>query len=457
MRHSNAMLGALTEKLAGLGRVDQAAARQPITGLAVASAVAVPLLAFLYLLSIPMNHDVAWLLEASRRWVGGAELYRDIIEINPPLIFFENVIFTAGTLTKAGYLAGTCVAIAISALWSRKPLIVSASLTLVGLHDFGQRDHLALIFLTPYLMIEDPRQRIPRIAWAFFGAALKPHFLIIPLAFAMARRSREALVDVMLLTALCGLFWVAAVLVWPAYLTDIVPLGNAVYSAFGEAPGAREAVLAFLAFAIAALVALHDKPLLPLATAVIGAVACFFLQGRYWPYHLVPAIGLSAIVVLLAATRSNGPMRAGLFLAGLGLLAINPFVGKKTYQASVIPVGVNIVLFLSDSVPTAYPMVTECGVFNASRYPTFWTIPGAWNSGNEKIFKSEIAKADADIRRYKPEIIFEDLYLGKFRTAFRFPDWLDLSDYRRVDGGAPRFQAWLRKDLNPSIFEAQKC
>jgi hypothetical protein len=427
------------------------------TGIAITSAVAIPLLAFAYLLTLPMNHDVAWLLEATRRWVGGAELYRDIIEINPPLIFIENVLLTGGMLSKPAYLAGTCAVIAISAIWSRKPLVVAASLTLVGLHDFGQRDHLALIFLTPYLMVDDPKRRLPRILWAFLGAALKPHFLLIPLAFALAKRTREALTEFMLLTSFCGLFWLSVVLIWPAYLTDIIPLGNAVYSAFGIAPGAKEAILAFLALAIAALVAMHDKPLLPLATAAVGAVACFVVQGRYWPYHLVPAIGLSAIVVLLAASRSAGLMKLGLAFAGLGLLATNPIVGGYSYQPSVIPKGVTTILFLSDAVPTAYPMVTECGVFNASRYPTFWTLPGAWNGGKTAIFKSEIAKANADIRRYRPEIIFEDLYLNKLKTDFHFPDWLDLSDYRRVAGGAPRFQAWLRNDLDPIILDAPKC
>ena len=82
------------------------------------AAVVFPLLAFIYLLSIPMNHDTSWLLEATRRWVEGGRLYVDIVEINPPLIFLENVLLSGGTLTKAGYLAGVAITIAISALWS---------------------------------------------------------------------------------------------------------------------------------------------------------------------------------------------------------------------------------------------------------------------------------------------------------------------------------------------------
>ncbi|MEP7218497.1 MAG: hypothetical protein ABI876_06250, partial [Bacteroidota bacterium] len=35
-----------------------------------------------------LNHDVAWIIHGAGRWLEGAGLYRDIVEINPPLIFY---------------------------------------------------------------------------------------------------------------------------------------------------------------------------------------------------------------------------------------------------------------------------------------------------------------------------------------------------------------------------------
>ena len=35
-----------------------------------------------------MHHDVAWYLYATGRLLDGATLYRDIIDLNPPLIFY---------------------------------------------------------------------------------------------------------------------------------------------------------------------------------------------------------------------------------------------------------------------------------------------------------------------------------------------------------------------------------
>ena len=39
-------------------------------------------------LGATLNHDSAWYLDATSRWLNGAALYRDIIEVNPPLAFF---------------------------------------------------------------------------------------------------------------------------------------------------------------------------------------------------------------------------------------------------------------------------------------------------------------------------------------------------------------------------------
>ncbi len=38
--------------------------------------------------SKPLNHDAAWYLYGAGRVVQGAKLYRDIVDINPPLIFY---------------------------------------------------------------------------------------------------------------------------------------------------------------------------------------------------------------------------------------------------------------------------------------------------------------------------------------------------------------------------------
>ena len=46
------------------------------------------LASLVYFLHTTLNHDVAWYLVAADRFLDGARLYRDIIEVNPPLAFY---------------------------------------------------------------------------------------------------------------------------------------------------------------------------------------------------------------------------------------------------------------------------------------------------------------------------------------------------------------------------------
>lgn len=426
--------------------------------LAVALISIAPLLAYLYLASRPVNHDVAWLLEATRRWIGGAKLYRDIVEINPPLIFFENLLLTGGLLTKHAYLAGTCIVIGVSSAWSSKwhgigtALIVAASLCIVAISDFGQRDHLALIFLVPFLLAPDdlsPRERIALGVWGFLGVGLKPHFAIIPCLFVVAQCvSAKSTIPLwrlqnFVLGALClGLVVVVAV-IWPHFFTEMIPLGRAVYPFY--AGGLTEIDLTSACICIAVGILVQNRPL---GTAVLAAVLVYFLQGKFWHYQLIPSLGLGAI----AALTSKGVVR---WLA-LPLLAASPVIGPNPYPGPPIPKGVRTVLILSDRVSAAYPNVFECGITNASRYPTFWTLPGAWRMGDKQLFAQSIANLNADLKAFRPEIIYSDTRPGRIGGSFRFRDWADLSNYRlaRQNG---RYEVWLRRDLAISILDGGGC
>jgi len=39
----------------------------------------------------PINHDSGWYLYAAGAFMDGAKIYRDLIDINPPLIFWLNI------------------------------------------------------------------------------------------------------------------------------------------------------------------------------------------------------------------------------------------------------------------------------------------------------------------------------------------------------------------------------
>lgn len=444
--------------------------------------IAAPVLTFLYMRAFLLNHDVAWLLVATQRWVAGEALYRDIVEINPPLIFFVNIALTAGLLTKSAYLAGTTLVIAISGLWvlfARGPQLALFSvfaMVFAGWTDYGQRDHLALIFLIPYLA--SGRDGGPAHwsagVWAFFGVGLKPHFAIIPIAFTIGecircRSVKPALATSnLVLLGLCLAWLCLAALAWPIYFTKIIPLARLTYDALGFPPlPAHHASLALM-IGLAGLAWKRSPNLFPLACAAIGAFAEFYLQGRFWPYQFVPPMGIMMLFCLAFAWEGRRSPIALIGIVAIILALRQLLFGPHRYPPPFVFQGISPVLILSERVSAAYPQVLECGVVNASRYPSLWTLPGVWNRIHRsevarpearKQFQSQVNAISADIRRFHPKIIFEDLRPTYFAGNFAYSDWLDLSNYKRiaVDG---RYAIWLRIDLSPLTIEApyaNKC
>jgi hypothetical protein len=397
--------------------------------------------------------DIGWLIEASRRWLAGAVLYRDIIEVNPPLIFYETVALSGGMVTQPAYVGGVCVVIALSSLWVlrlRGPYIALcavASMIFAGMQDFGQRDHLALIFGLPLLL----RKRVPTKesaflgCWAFFGFGLKPYLMLIPLADGalralLARSPRELAAPCYVALAALSCTYVAAVaVVHPLYLSEMVPLGRFVYWAYDVDLAVNLVVLSFVLLLVAAIVILdRNREIYPLAAAMIAALASFYIQGRYWTYHFVPALGLGMVLAMIQVRRDWK------FTLLVALLIADQFVsGVPPRMNTPIPPGAKSVAILSSVVGAAYPAVLDQHAFNATRYPALWVLPGAWAIANDPkrsptdraralgILAHERTTILGDIGRYRPEYVMADTHLKHFTRPF---------DYMRFLGPIPGYR-----------------
>src|SRR5262245_24004550 len=69
-----------------------------------------------------LNHDPSFLLVATRRWLNGAVLYRDIMEINPPLIFYMTapavlISEMVNVSESVVFVVLVCIAAGISVAW----------------------------------------------------------------------------------------------------------------------------------------------------------------------------------------------------------------------------------------------------------------------------------------------------------------------------------------------------
>lgn len=406
--------------------------------------------------------DIAWLMEGSRRWMAGGDLYVDVIEVNPPLIFYENLLLTAGQLTHSAFLAGVCTVIALGGWWvlrlagSHAALASVAAMILSGASDFGQREHLALIFAIPFLL-GDKAGRGERIAlglWAFLGVGLKPTLAAVACLPALVRaweaRSWRPLFSAELVTLgiACLAYVTLIAILHPAYFIEIVPLAWFVYDAYGRPPSYVELALCFciLSLAVYCFAANDNRPL---AAAALGALLSYFLQGKHWSYHIVPPLGLAILLGLLSHRRLCHLLAVLLMMAK----PLNALPDRT--KVTMVPHGRSFAVLIAH-LSGAYPGSLYCGMHHATRYPSLWTLPGAWNKYHDadpavrararQVLVKERAIIRADILSQQPESILIDIRTEKpyFQHPFDYTAFFGpLPGYRYHETRGP-YAIWTR-------------
>lgn len=303
----------------------------------------------------PLNHDVAAVLDFSRRWLAGERLYVDLLDVNPPLIYLLNLapaalarwtvlspvqalllclLGYAGLLwamtdaLRAGRHEGTVEA---AVLTTTLPLL----LVMAG-SDFGQRDVMMGMAAIPYALLAARRIEGPPVSWrlalgvtviAALAFALKPYFLAVPLlveALVIRRRSfprwrRDPVPWVM------GIVWLAYLLViligFPVYWRQVLPFAFEVYGSIHgpgfwgvlgtDVMGAAALLMLAMPFALRRQSGAFGQTL---AAAAGGAFLSAWAQHKGWTYHVMPVtiLGCGAVVVMAArwADRALPAVRA---------------------------------------------------------------------------------------------------------------------------------------------------
>jgi hypothetical protein len=388
------------------------------------------------------DHDVAYWLMASDRILGGARLYRDLIELNPPVNYAISMVpvliarllsvdaiatYHALVVLLAIGVTAACVGLAQRAL-VLGPLrarmlalpILFAFLLIPG-GDFGQREHLLAIVLLPYLVIlaGDP-MRIGRSTRLAVGAAagvviaLKPYFglyLIVGEAMLLLRQRPPRLVlraDAAAIVAVVAAVVLATVIVFPEYLGFIVPLGREIYHGY-EMPvlaviTAPEILLSSMMCLLALLLAVRNAAgasrdlVCVLAAFAAAAIAIFGLQRKGWPYQVLPALVFAAIALgvsltdrLVAYVARRG--RTGRAIAAATLAVVLPGAllaslsfAISAHRATEVRPLVDLVahatprraLFLSSHLLYAYPVVNYAGASWPYHYHHLLPLPGLY-------------------------------------------------------------------------------
>lgn len=322
---------------------------RPAASLIVAAVVALILvLGGSAVFAFPAHHDLAWILYMAAQWIDGAALYRDVVEVNPPLIVFFSLpaAFLArvtGTWDIAVYrmmvlvlAAGSLVFSAHIAqkLYADRPIARGTLLTaaafafaLLDTMQFGQREHITLVLLLPYVLLAacrvsgaPVRRRTGSAAGVMAGIALafKPHFVIPWLAveaylhFARLRgpgaagRTRIAVWR----PETAGIFvaalgYLAAVVLFTPEFFRFAAYTVQTYGGYGamnrwllitRLPTVRIiAALSAAAILMPPVTGSGTRVRHTLAVAALGFLIAAVAQGKGWSYHWVPAYGFAVI------------------------------------------------------------------------------------------------------------------------------------------------------------------
>jgi hypothetical protein len=432
-------------------------------------------------LSTTLNHDSAWYLQATRRLLDGARLYEDIVEVNPPLAFLLAVppVWLAqliGVSPIAPFflwvfaLAGAALVLVHKVLRAqpgisageRLALMIAAllALTLGGWQEIGQREHFLLIFATPYLMLAslraagggvDRRLALAIGAFAAFGFALKPHFLLVvavsELWLVLKARRLTALrrPELAALMMLLAAYWAAVALFAPAYFGRIVPWALTVYGSYSASLEQVFWHTETLLLALALTVHLsfrRPSPLRQMAGIFLAAAVCLWLvdivQSKDFIYHRIPVRGALIVTLTACLLASLQGAREGTGRTirrcwrrpALALLALVATLGWLADQGSyrnrflehALPLvraqgGARTLYVFSSNVWQAFPLANYAGLRSVSRYPTLWLLPGARAGGPASLSGQAERRAIAryvaasvleDFRRRSPDLVLVD-------------------------------------------------
>jgi len=376
-------------------------------------------------LSGSIDSDVASQLWIAQRIHEGARLYRDIIEVNPPLWFWMALpIDRLASLLHVPAASVLCVAFGVLVALSlaaterlirhipsgnRALLLAYAALVLAALPwvHVGQREQIVLIGALPYAALIAARREgrsVPVLLavgigiGAALGFALKHYFLTVPIALelwllsGLGRRWRPLRPETLAIAGV-GAAYAAALLIERDYLTRIVPLVRLAYSQFGP-HSMRFLFNPYLVISAGLLVftAAHARILFSRSSSVSAALfvtalafgASYFIQFKGWPYHTLPLLGCASLALAALLVEAASPPRLlriltpallALPLVASASEATHPTLRNRDALAAVAGLhrGDEVGFLVTD---TAIPSMVslEYGFRNPSRYNGIWMM-----------------------------------------------------------------------------------
>jgi len=291
--------------------------------------------------------DATWFLMIARQIQAGATVYsNELIEINPPtMIEFARLALAVSeplgitAVTAWRLLVFTCMlaSLGLSLALLRRALepedttlflpaavVFAIALGVIPGMSFGQREHIIVLLMTPYVLAaalhadgRRPALVLSLACGVMLGVAMtiKPHYALIVLSVEavvvlQTRQPRGILRAETLGAAATAVVLAPALLArYPGYLSVAVPYALRYYEDYDELVLSlpHGGYVAGGTAAIAAIGWLGLRPAVPvtLYAAGLGAVVAFLAQRKGWDYHFLPARSFLLLASGLALLRAG--------------------------------------------------------------------------------------------------------------------------------------------------------
>lgn len=444
-------------------------------------------LAWNFQMQFLLNYDVSWLVHAAERLLQGGTYRHDFFEINPPLILYlyAPVIMIAHALTISivlatrGYifcLAGIslllCWPLSRAIEFPEKPyvqqcfiVLLTAVVLFVPLDDFGQREHLALLFTLPYFLLIAARLTPVTIKpwftgviglWASLGFFLKPFFLVplilVEIFFFIKVDPRVKKLFPWQRPEIGGLCIVGvayAAVIWKFhadYLSFVLPISRRFYFIGNQLPLGvlLKNYPVIYCGSVACLLLVQNfktrlKPLTQcLSIAMVGFTLAHLLGKTNWYYHSIPCFSLALIVFVLLVNEQwhrqpqwlyrhlSLTFFAGLYFIVLPLMVMNEISKnvlhldacyKQLIAFTQQHAAHEAVYFFEVIAKNAYPLVDYAPVTSASRFAALGWLRGLVKQAELPLSPEQKKQLLADqtffmrmmvedIEKQKPALIF---------------------------------------------------
>jgi len=409
--------------------------------------------------------DIAWRYFIAGGILEGKTLYRDLVDLNPPLWFWAAIpsVWVGEALGIGAHTAAMTVAhlsslVALGMFAKGIDGILSKSersVALVGfliailwvaVADVGQREQSALIASVLWLVLALRRDAqlpvslglaVSIACYSAYGFALKHYFVLIPLAVEVAlvlrlgKKWRPLRPENLVLAALALGYALLVLFFAPDFLTQIVPMAALSYDAFNAWTGKPtwHAILMILGpaqFLLAPLVLagrLKDKR--PVILGLFGLCFLFLMiiagQMKGFFYHYIALKGVCVLILTLWVARDEPMPKLDSLLVRLGLfgfffsMVVSPL--QTVIKTGSTPVSENLRHLIQSEPPSNrimilstvpqnsfYVLVREGRSFGARHY-SMWMVPGLMVQGqNPKTAKAAKEQLARVRREYSEDI-----------------------------------------------------